>query len=173
MVSEEWRPIPGYIGYYEASNLGRVRRSRGGDNTWNGRVLKQSFDKDGYLLVTPCKRGRQETCKVHRLIAGTWLGRCPKNKQINHRDGDKTNNRIENLEYVSASENIRHAVRSGLRVAAKGGKHYHTKLSEHAASMILFFSRWKFYSHPVIAKLYGTTTATVSNISRRHTWKHL
>lgn len=102
-VQEEWRMITGYEGLYEVSSLGKVRtiRRQGTD----GRILKQHRDRKGYCLVSLCKNGKYKTCLVHRLVALAFIENPNGFPCINHKDEDKTNNHIHNLEWCSYSYN--------------------------------------------------------------------
>lgn len=116
-MEEIWQPVLScehrYRDRYEVSNLGRIRaasfaRIKGSKP---GRVISQSKDDKGYLQVMLWKAYRQHTIKVHRLVAEAFLGPRPPGAQVNHIDGEKTNNRIDNLEWVSNQENNWHAHR--------------------------------------------------------------
>jgi len=98
---EEFRDVPGYEGTYEVSNLGRVRR--------NGKILRPGKDKTGYLLVVLSKNGIRKTYKVHRLVAVAFLLNPQNLPMINHRDEDKTNNCIDNLEWCDSKYNINYS----------------------------------------------------------------
>ncbi len=102
-MKEAWRLIPGCDGY-AVSSSGRVLGLR-------GFVLSASTNNRGYKAVQA--GGKLRT--VHRLVAAAFLGPCPASKQVNHKDCDKANNRIDNLEYVTQLENNQHAIRSGRR----------------------------------------------------------
>ena len=102
---EEFRDIPGYEGVYEVSNLGRVRR--------NGKILKPIKDKDGYLRVNLCKNGiRRTSSLIHRLVALAFLHNPDNKPQINHKDEDKTNNAVDNLEWCDAKYNMNYGTRN-------------------------------------------------------------
>lgn len=110
---ETWKSIPEYEGFYEASDLGRIRSLPRA--TTRGRIIKQNVNtRNGYCYVSLSKNGKQKQCRVHRLIATTFLEIDPDRPQVNHIDGDKTNNSVENLEWCTQSENMLHAFKSGL-----------------------------------------------------------
>ena len=115
-VHEEWIDIPGYVGLYQASNLGRVKSLP--KNGRKEKILKQHINgRNGYCYVQLSKFGKAKNVRVHRYIALAFLDN-PENEniQVNHIDGCKTNNRIENLEYCSGKQNMRHAYDTGLEV---------------------------------------------------------
>jgi len=107
---EQFKDIAGYEGLYQVSNTGKIKstvgRFRDVDN------LRQTSNGLGYNTVTLCKDGKRSTRNTHRLVATAFLGESP--LQVNHKDGDKKNNNVDNLEWVTAKENIRHAIDKGL-----------------------------------------------------------
>lgn len=118
---EEWRDVPGFPGY-QVSNIGRVRTynkitssARFSIRHWKSRILKQKMHhKDHYLRVDLWKDGAPHTVLVHRLVADAFIPTDDNGLTVNHIDGNKSNNCRENLEWVSLSDNIRHAFRTGL-----------------------------------------------------------
>lgn len=103
-----WKAVTGYECFYEVSTHGRVRSLERFDNNNHlvkERILKQRKTNTGYLQITLYKNGKLQRYLVHRLVAETFLGKCPKGYQVNHIDENKTNNRIDNLEYVTPKEN--------------------------------------------------------------------
>ena len=113
MNSEEiWKPVPGYEGLYEVSNLGRVRsvnryvKSKG-ESYWlrKGKMLSPAKDKNGYLKVNLSCNGKNNIIRVHRLVAQAFLPNPDNLLEVNHKDEDKTNNRVENLEWCTAKYN--------------------------------------------------------------------
>lgn len=124
---EEWRPF--LEGFYEVSNIGRVRRAKPGVNTSVGRLkVTRARSENGYCLFGAFVEGRRFEILVHRAVAEAFIGPCPDGYQVNHIDGDKLNNRVENLEYVTAAENMAHAKRLGL--LATGDRNYARKHPE-------------------------------------------
>lgn len=108
---EIFKDIPGFEGYYQASDQGRMKSvERKGRR--KERILKPGIDSYGYLYVYLYKNGKRKTLKVHRLILLTFEG--PSDLQTNHKNCIKTDNRLENLEYVTNLENMTHARKNGL-----------------------------------------------------------
>ena len=108
MAEEEiWCPIKGYEGIYEVSDQGRVRSLKFGKE----RILKPFRNKGGYLLVGLCKNGEQKKCKVHRLVAQTFIPNPDNLPEVNHKDEDKTNNFVHNLEWCDVKYNINYGTR--------------------------------------------------------------
>ena len=113
---EEWKPVVGYEGLYEVSNLGRVKSlprtvRYKGTNTpakRKERILIPAHDSDGYLVVGLTLDGKRKGYKVHRLVAKAFLANMNDLPQINHKNGLRDDNRVENLEWCSAKDNIRH-----------------------------------------------------------------
>lgn len=115
---EEWRPVVGYEGRYEVSSFGRVRsldrivrqKNRVGilhDRFYRGVVLSGRIGDRGYRYHVLCRQNkRNKTFKEHFLVAASFLGERPRGKVIDHINGDKTDNRIENLQYISQTDNI-------------------------------------------------------------------
>lgn len=106
---EEWRPCGATS--YEVSNLGRVRRGE--------RVLRNRPHPRGYRIVDLSEGGKAVSKTVHRLVAEAFLGPAL-GRQVNHRSGDKADNRDANLEWCSAGDNLRHAYEARLRMPTRG-----------------------------------------------------
>ena len=116
---EEWRPIEGYEGLYEVSNTGRVRSvdryvvdSLGHRKFYKGKVLIPVKSNLGYLLVSLCCNGKHKMFLVHRLTAQAFLPNPDNLPEVNHLDEDKTNNRVDNLEFCDRSYNINYGSRN-------------------------------------------------------------
>jgi NUMOD4 motif len=106
---EQWSDIPGYPNY-EISNCGRVWNIR------HDRQLKPFNDKDGYQIVSLFYYNKRTDFKVHRLVADVFLSHNSESIEVNHDDGDKSYNYVENLEWTTHEENMNHAFRTGLSI---------------------------------------------------------
>lgn len=134
--------------------------------------LKQGSDKHGYKMVRLYRNGDSCMKKVHRLVAQAYLEEYDENLQVNHKNGVKWDNCLENLEMVTSSENHRHAFKIGLK-DQKGEKNNASKLSAYEVTMIRFLVEKAGINQKDIAKLFGVSKATVCNIINYKTWGHI
>lgn len=120
---EKWKDIPGYEGIYQASNYGRIRTVEGkitcnkryGKRVWKSRILKGRGDNPTTgKRVNLWKEGKPKDFLVARLVAITFLGVPPEGFTVNHIDGNRMNNELDNLEWLSLADNIRHGFNTGL-----------------------------------------------------------
>lgn len=120
-MQEIWKDIPNYEGLYQASNLGRIKGLRRYKQNHSKlqlveeKIIKQYVNKhNGYAYTVLCKNGKEKNCRVHKLIATAFIPNTENKTTINHIDGNKTNNRVDNLEWATNQENIIHAIENGL-----------------------------------------------------------
>ena len=168
---ENWISVVGYENNYLVSNLGRVERASDTENALKGKILALVPDMNGYLKVHLYKNGKGKIFMIHRIVMQAFVGKIPKGKQVNHKNGVKEDNRLENLEYVTCSENHKHAYNIGLK-NQKGNKNNASKLTKKDVSVIKKrLVKGNFYKD--IAIDYNVSVGTIGFIARRETWKHV
>lgn len=165
---EEWRPVVGYEDYYAVSSYGRVMRTRTAKGATVGRILKSNPSGRGYpgVCLHKNRESRFRTC--HVLVAESFLGARPDGFKVNHKDGDKANSHLSNLEYVTVRENNRHALKMGLKVSVGGTDTSRTaRLSREQVAEIRASSE----SALECAKRFGVSKKHIYEIRRGHVWK--
>lgn len=108
-MEQVWRPIPGYEGYYSASNDGNIRRDLGGRGVLAGRILRQRLHESRnecfYFKINLCKKGKRKTHRVARLILSAFKGKPKRKMEARHLDGNTLTNSIDNLEWGTSTQN--------------------------------------------------------------------
>lgn len=170
---ESWKPVVEYDGWYSVSNKGRIRRDRPGRSTYSGRILKCSEDFFGYPVVNLHKNGISKIKKVHVLIMEAFVGKRPNNLDINHIDGVKSNNLINNLEYISRSENCIHAFKMQLNPGNKGEKNGRALLTD--LDIIEIRKKYIKRKHTLekLSKEFGVCISSIGRIVNNKHWKHI
>lgn len=170
---EIWKSITDYEELYEVSNFGRVRslpRTVAFGNqkrTTPYMIIAPYIRPAGYATVKLGKDGKKRNAYVHRLVALAFLGDCPSNHEVCHRDGNKTNNTSSNLYWGTRKQNIADNIRLGRHPL--GEAHGMSKVTE----ADVFAIRSDPRSPKEIAMDYPISPASISNIKRRANWKHI
>ena len=140
----------------------------------SNRWLKPWKDKDGYLRVTLMDiDGIRKALPLHRIMLMTYNPIANMDMfEVNHKDGDKENNLLDNLEWVSTQENIAHAIKTGLRNSVGENNPGH-KLTEIEVWQIIDLLQHTSYTYKEIATFYNVHEETVARIKRKKSWKHL
>lgn len=168
--AEQWRQVAGWP--YEVSSLGNVRRSGRASGATVGLVLKQHTDQGGYKKILLAKDGGGgKWYTVHRLVLEAFVEPCPVDHNANHRNGVKSDNRVENLEWVTRSENQVHAYETGLQ--GRGEDHGRAKLTDEQVRTIRREYKGDWGEQGRIAAEYGVSQNLVSKILRGTIWGHL
>lgn len=177
LENEIWTPVLGYIGLYEVSNYGRIKslkrfnpKSGKGGRWYPERILKSRDDKDGYIVVGLTKNGKMKLCKIHRLVLSSFCG-YDNDLHVNHIDGNKQNNHLDNLEWVTCSDNQKHAHKIGIKNQV-GSRNNGSKLTEEKVLEIVELIK-KGMTMRSIAKMYSVGDETIRHIKIRRTWNHV
>jgi hypothetical protein len=184
LIAEElWKDVVGYEGLYQCSNIGRVRsldkvihtnNQHGSCSKWKkGKQLKQYDNQHGYL-VAHLHNGKPKTIAVHRIIALAFIPNTDNKSEVNHIDGDKTNNKISNLEWNTRSENQKHAFATGLNKPndKAGEKNAMSKLTKSQVHRIRTLAEIG-YKRSIIADLFNVCWQSIDSIVTRKTWNHI
>jgi hypothetical protein len=177
---EIWKDVVGYEGYYQVSNHGRaksvlrvIQRSNGISQTINEKILKASPSVVGYPVVTMSKDKNYKKAYVHRLIAESFIPNPENKSEVNHIDGNKENNHVDNLEWVTPSENCQHAYNTGLSHAEYGERTEQSKLSNNDVLDIVNAYRLNIFTQKEIADAYDVGESTIASILLGRWWNKI
>lgn len=169
-MKEIWKPVKGYEGLYEVSNLGRVkslfRKDKRNRNTIPEKILTDQIDKPGYCRVIFHDHKRYS---VHRLVCTAFIKNTEGKPQVNHKNGIKTDNRLSNLEWVTRSENSKHAYKTGLQEPTRI-----CKLNDSDVLLIRKYSKAGLQGKIIHSKYFPCVSyQAVSDIIARRRWSHI
>lgn len=177
-MKEIWKQIEGGYEEYQVSNFGQIKSLKNKTE----KILHLDKDRHGYMNVKLCKNGTVKKFKVHRLVAMAFIENPNGFPEINHKDGNKENNFVENLEWVTRSQNIRHAFDTGLKSPSISGcVQYHKpsygesngshKLTRQDVNDILeaYIPRDPIFGGRALARKYGVGTTTIQSILHNKT----
>ena len=178
-MDEIWKPIEGYEDLYQVSSYGRVKSNDRTEICKNGlvrfregKILKPHQNYNGYLWVSLCKNDKRKKNKIHRLVAQAFIPNINNKPQVNHIDGNKHNNNLKNLEWVTSKENMEHAIKKGLWEAPKGTKNPTNKLSnENVLDIRALLNEGVTVKE--LAEKYSVHTSTIYRIKRDKSWSWL
>lgn len=167
---ENWKPIPGYP-RYEASSIGRVRTSfdRLGRQLAEPRILAQSKTKKGYLRVALTNADGERHHFVQRLVLTAFVGPRNPGQEACHNNGDRSDNRAENLRWDTRKNN--HADKAKHGTDQIGSRHPRSLLTEFEVAAIATHKGWLTGTH--LAEVYGVTPDCISRIQTGRAWKHV
>ena len=153
---EIWKDVAGFDGFYQISNMGRVKSVNG--------IRSLSYTRDGYAKVRLLHDGKDKTYKVHRLVAEAFIPNTDNKETVNHKDGDKTNNKVENLEWADRSEQMLHAYILGLKKPVKTNR----KLTPEQVEEIrrTYKRQSKEYGTVALGRKYGVHDSVIGKVVR-------
>lgn len=165
-MREEWKSVSGmYADYYAVSSLGRVMNLR------TNKILAHGLSR-GYPKVNLSVKSVKTMFEIHRLVAIAFIDNPLSLRYVNHKNGIKTDNRIENLEWVTQSENNLHAYRTGLRISLKGIRQHTAKLTD-VSVMVVREARKQGHRIADIARYFKMKPAAISAAARGLSWTHI
>lgn len=181
-MKEMWKPVIGFEAYYEVSSFGRVKslyrhviRSNGSDLRLNERILKPGLSgrlNNQYYMVVLNTQELKRTARVHRLMCESFYGINTAKNYVNHKDGNKLNNNLSNLEWCTSGENQAHGYKNGLKNSNAGERNGRSKLTEDIVLEVkrLIATDMKQVD---IAKRLGLNVVRVNSIKSGRSWKHI
>ena len=174
-MEEIWKDIAGYEGVYQVSNTGLVRsldRYTEGGRFFSGRLMAQSKDKDGYLILGLYSNRKGKTFKVHRLVAKAFVDNPYNLPEVNHIDEDKTNNHADNLEWCSTAYNLTYGHRLD---CVRGENAPKSKLTPDQIKEIrrTYIKGDPEFGQSALGKKYGVSHPAIACIVKNKTWKDI
>ena len=154
--------VKGYEGRYAVTLFGQVW------SEYKCAWMKPSVTEKGYLTVELRKGGHRFKARIHRLVAEAFIPNPDNLPEVNHKDGDKTNNQVSNLEWCTHSDNLKHAYRTGLEKVVYGTDHHRSKLTRDQVEYIrkVYKKRDLTFGGKALAQKYGVSLWTIMNVVR-------
>lgn len=176
--NEVWKDIPYYEGYYQASNLGRIRSLDRHVKKWNGlklhrgkMLLPRICKKSNKFCISLSKNGEGMGIQLSRSILLAFVGPCPKGMECCHNDGNSLNNRVENLRWDTPKNNQKDRIKHG--TYQYGEKNKSAKLLNNDIFNIREMYATGKYTQREIARIYHLSPVTIFDIVHRKNWKHI
>lgn len=167
---EVWLPVLGFENKYQVSNLGRVKSMCCNKEM----VRKITTTYHGYCCVTlHIGNDKYKNTWVHRLVAEAFIPNPCKKLYVNHKNSIRNDNRVENLEWVTAKENVDHAVKAGSLKFERGERHMNAKITDQDVREIRLKYKPYKYSRYKLGKEYSVSDGVIKAIIRGRTWKHV
>ena len=157
-IKEVWKDIEGYEELYQISNFGNVKSLHFNHSSYS-KLLTNRIVNEGYCQVVLYKNKIRKAFYIHVLVANAFIPNPLNLPEVNHKDGNKINNHISNLEWVTSQENSIHAVETGLRTVPKGSEHYRSKKINQFDKSRNFIKTWD--SMCEISRVLGYATSNI------------
>jgi hypothetical protein len=168
--NQAWKDVPEFQGILQISNFGNAKtfdRVRSDNRIERGKTCSQKVKKNGYLEISIRNGEKKRWFLMHRLVAKLFLEETSETQCVNHKNGNKKDNRVENLEFTTFKENSNHAVRTGL--CKNEEIHYKAKLTK----LNVIEIRNSVESNEELALKFGVSKSTIKYVKQRKTWKYV
>ena len=168
-MGEIWKDIEGYEGIYQVSNLGKVKSLERYCSTHWGRrrvpekILNPQEKEYGYLCVDLHRDGNSKSYSIHRLVATAFIPNPEDKPEVNHKDGDTGNNQVSNLEWATGSENVRHALQTGLISKQQFERFLHLGTAAVSKKVICLNTHQIFNSIAEASREFNVSSTTIYN----------
>jgi hypothetical protein len=180
MTDDTLKDIPGFEGLYAVTPDGMVwsysksHITKTGKRRWvhSGKWMSPVF-RDGYWCINFTVRNVDRPFRINRLVAMTYIPNPDNKPEVNHKDGNKLNNNVDNLEWVTISENRIHAYKNKLINPSKGEKHHASKLTEDIVRAIRARYIPRKITHEMLGREYGVNGSVISEVINRKAWAHV
>ena len=171
-MNEYWKPIPGFEGLYEVSDQGRVKSLLGRVRP-KGHILKPIPHANDYLYVSLYRDHQGYPYHIARLVLQAFVGEPIDVIYVNHKNLDRTDNRLCNLEWVTPKQNAQHALANGAYPNQKGVHNPSSKLVPEDVREIRRLYALGGHSYATIGKKFGVTNWAIRDVIKRRNWKHV
>lgn len=179
-MQEIWKDIVGYENLYLISNYGRLKSINKFIVLRNGelrklkeRIMKPSITEYGYIRYALTKNSKRVLFRAHRLVAEAFIPNPENKPEVNHKFGDKLDNRVSQLEWATASENMRDAYDNGLIKSRKGAKHHNSKLTDDIVLKIRDLYSKGGFSYKDLGRKFNIHYSNIGYIIQRKAWVHI
>lgn len=174
LPGEIFKDLPGYEGEYQVSDMGRIKSLK----TKRGLILKPKKNKFGYMTIVLSKDHTPKTHSIHSLVLIAFVSDRPEGLVVNHIDGNKANNTLGNLEWVTQQENTIHSYRVLKHIPHKpplryGEEHHFAKLSQEKVAEIRELYATGEYPSRRLAAMYGVSKVNILNIVNNKIWRNI
>lgn len=166
-MKEIWKDIPEYEGLYQVSNLGRIKSLR------RNKLMSLNTGSIEYYQVKLTKNKVIRSYLLHRLVAITFIPNPSNLKEINHKDSNKLNNYIDNLEWVTSKQNTKHSYDSGRKKPMRGELGPLAKINNAQVVEIRRLIKEGNLTQTKIGQMFGLKPSAISSIKKRQTWKDI